>query len=325
MMAEGATERVTWLVAGWNVADELGPFLAAYQTLTDTADELVLAVGGTDGGLAEARAFQRDHPAVSLKVVEQVPGMGKQGALAAAWPQATGTIVYLTDMDCRPADAVARPLLAWIQRGCDAATGPIRPLPAQETMPLVRMQWAALRARDRGGARPSRGLTGANTAITRATIERVGAFGWDAPTGTDYTLAKRVLASGGRIWREPASEMPTRFPERANSYVPKQARWLGTVWRHGRRYGAWDEVRSVGRTLAMPWVAAALLAAGWWWPGAWGVLLLLVAEALRRRAQYAGWAGVPVATATLIASVLVDGVAALEAMRQVAVRRGRWT
>ncbi len=325
MMAGDATGRVTWLVAGWHVAAELGPFLAAYQNLTDTADELVLAVGGTDGSLEHARAFQRAHPEVVLKVVEQVRSMGKQGALAAAWPQVTGDVIYLTDMDCRPTDRVARPLLAWIQRGCDAATGSIRPLPAQETMPLIRVQWAALRARDRGGASPSRGLTGANTAITRAMIERVGAFDWDAPTGTDYTLAKRVLASGGSIWREPASEMPTRFPERVGRYVAKQARWLGTVWRHGRRYGAWDEVRAVGRTLAMPWVAALLLAAGWWWPGAWGVLGLLVALALRRRAQYAGWAGVPVGTVTLMASVGVDCLAALEAMRQVAVRRVPWT
>ncbi len=321
---EGPT-RVTWLVAGWHVAAELGSFLAAYQKLTDTADELVLAVGGTDGSLAAARAFQQAHPEVGLKVVEQVPSMGKQGALAAAWPQVTGDIIYLTDMDCRPTDSVARPLLAWIQRGCDAVTGPIRPLPAQETMPLVRVQWAVLRARDRGGASPSRGLTGANTAITRAMIERVGAFDWDAPTGTDYTLAKLVLAAGGSIWREPASEMPARFPERGGHYVAKQARWLGTVWRHGWRYGAWDEVRAVSCTLAMPWVALLLLAAGWWWPGAWGGLLLLVAEALRRRAHYTDWAGVPVGTATLIASVLVDFLAALEATRRVAVRRGQWT
>ncbi len=326
MTGRDTASRVTWLVAGWNVASDLEAFLAAYQCLTDTADELVLAIGGADGSLEQARAFQRTHPEVVLKLEEQVAGMGKQGALRAAWPLVTGDIVYLTDMDCRPTNDAVRPLLACLQRGCDAATGSVRPLKDQEDRPLVRAQWAVLRAGDRRGGGPSRGLSGANTAIRRAMLEKVGEFSWPAPTGTDYTLAKRVLAQGGSIWREPASEMPTRFPDRPGGYVQKQARWLGTVVRMGCRYSAWDDVRAVGRTLAIPWVVLGALAAGaWWWPGVWSVALILLGEACRRRQHYVRWAGLPVGAAPTLSAVLVDWLAALEAVRQLVVRRPRWT
>lgn len=316
--------RVSWLVAGWNVAADLVPFVDAWRTLSGTAHQLVLAVGGEDGSLARARALQAEHPELALTIVEQTVGMGKQGALRAAWPLLTGDVVYLTDMDCRPSRDVAGPLLALLAGGADVATGPVRPLPEQEAVPLVRVQWAVLRAGDRAGARPAVGLHGANTAIRRAMLERVGGFGWDAPTGTDYTLAKRVLAVGGKVWREPKSEMPTRFPERA-VYVRKQARWLGTVLRYGWHYRALGDVKAVSRTLAWPWVMAALAAGGWWWSGLWALAALLLGDAVRRRAQYVRAMGARVGLGTLTSSVLADWAAGLEAIRHVARRRARWS
>ncbi len=315
---------VSWLVAGWNVAPDLAPFVAAYRTLSATAHELVLAVGGEDGSLERARALQAAHPDLAIAIVEQKAGMGKQGALRAAWPLVTGEIVYLTDMDCRPSREVASPLLALLADVADAATGSVRPLPEQVAIPMVRVRWAVLRAGDREGARPAVGLHGANTAIRRTMLERVGGFDWDAPTGTDYTLAKRVLAAGGRLWREPMSEMPTRFPERG-VYVRKQARWLGTVLRYGFRYRALSDLQAVSRTLVWPWVMAALVAGGWWWSDMWALAALLLADAVRRRAQYVDAMEARVGMETLVGSVLADWAAGLAAIRHVVRRRAQWS
>lgn len=319
------SQRVSFLVAAWNAAAELPGFLSAYAALSCPQRELVLAVGGGDTGFELAAAFQEAHPEANLRLCRQLPGMGKQGALRAAWPLAAGDIVFLTDVDCRLTDDAVARLVSHVANGADAATGTIQPWPEQLTVGLVRMQWAIVRAGHHPGVSPAVGLTGANTAVARSAIVQVGAFAWDAPSGTDYTLAKQLLAAGLTIWCDARSEMPTRFPEGFAIYLSKRARWLKNVWVFGRRYHAEGDVRAVLATLSAPWIMLGFLVWGYWWVGAWGIGLVLAGEAMGRRVSYLARARQPLCLDAAAASVVADWMAAGLACRQLLTHDWRWT
>jgi len=318
-------QRVSFLVAGWNAAEELPAFLRAYVALSCPGRELVLAVGGGDGSFELAAAFQQDHPEANVRLCRQLPSMGKQGALRAAWPLVTGEIVFLTDVDCRLTDDAVARLVHHVAAGADAATGTIQPWREQLAVGFVRTQWAILRATHRANLRPATGLTGANTAVARTAIVQAGAFVWEAPSGTDYTLAKQLLAVGLTIWCDALSEMPTKFPDRFASYLGKQARWLKNVWVFGRRYHAEGDVRAVLATLAVPWVMLGLLVWGYWWVGAWGIGLALAGEAVGRRVYYLVRARQPLCLGAVAVSVVADWLAAGLACRQMLTHDWRWT
>jgi cellulose synthase/poly-beta-1,6-N-acetylglucosamine synthase-like glycosyltransferase len=315
---------VSFLVAAWNAADDIPGFLSAYAALSCPRRQLVLAVGGQDDGLEVARRWARQL-ALPVDLVVQTPGMGKQGALRAGWPLVAGDIVFLTDVDCRPSDDAVAPLVWRVASGADAATGAVRPLPDQVTAPMVRLQWAVRRAGERPHPHATGGLSGQTAALSRTILQRVGAFAWDAPTGTDYTLAKRVLAQGGIIWRHPESQMPTRFPTSWAVYVRKQARWIKNVAVHGLRYGAKRDVASAGATMAVPCAALMLAVAAWWWAPAWVILAWLVAEMAGRRRGYLWSMGHRAPLSVLAASVGADWGAALMALWQAISGGWQWT
>lgn len=259
----GATARplVSVLLPAWNEEGMLGRCLASLLAIEHPSLEIVLCAGGTDATPAIAARAAKDHPA-TIALIEQRAGEGKQAALRRCLELARGPILYLTDADCVVPAATFRALVGAVQApGVDAATGPADPVSEQRTNSWVRHQWATVRAVDRQRGDESTGLLGRNCAVRREAVDVTGGFRTAVPIGTDYHLAKSLLASGRRILWVPAP-VETRYHDRFGPFVRQQSRWLRNILLHGRRFGDRTEVRGVARTIALGW--ALLL-----WPLTW--------------------------------------------------------
>ncbi len=319
--APAAVGHVTFLVAAWNAAEEIPAFVRAFRALSYPDKDLVLCAGGRDGSLEVARALAGPD----LTVVEQRPGEGKQRALRRGFPLARGEVVYLTDVDCRPTDAAVEPLLRAVGAGAQAATGIVRPLPEQEGNPFVLTQWAIVRFQARRAGPTSTGMHGANSVVRRSALEASGGFRQDAPSGTDYTLAKEFLRQGVTIAFRADSEMPTGYPDGLRIYVRKQARWIRNVAVLGAHYRAWGEVRSVATTMALPYGIFVLLLAGLWhWQMA-GLGVLLLLHAFLNRMRYVRAAGARASASGAAGTVAGDLLAALVATRQTLRSQMTWS
>lgn len=318
----GETPFVSFLVPAWNAAADCAEFVEAFRQLSYPDKELLLGIGGDDDGLEIARALASDE----VRIFEQAPGTGKQKMLQQLYPHARGALLYLTDIDCRPNDAAVAPLLARLIAGhSEVATGSIRPLDEQLDVPFVRTQWAIERVVARQTGSSSSGLRGANAALTRAALDASGAFAQPAASGTDYTLAKELTGRGYDIAYLNRSEMPTAYPGDIVTYVNKQARWLRNVVLLGMRYGAWNEVRGVAVTLALPFVLIALLLLGAWLPLLALLALLVVAHATLNRLRYARAGGLPIPLSAALSTLVADLGAGLLATSQIVRGRITWS
>lgn len=302
---------VSFLVPAWDAAEHIPRFHSAFRDLTYSAKELVIAAGGADDSLEAAYA----HAAQDVVVLEQHPGEGKQGALRRSFERCSGTIVYLSDIDSRPNDAVVHALLRQlIEDGADVATGPSRPLDWQLDNEFVRVQWAVDQASQPTATGPSQGLLGRNAVLTRVAVEATGGFANPAPSGTDYTLAKELLRCGYSIVFVPASPMPTEYPPTFHTYVRKQARWVRNVFVLGRRYGAVQEWRAASVTIALPFALIGLAFAGFmgYSPAAF-LATIGVAHALANRSVHLRRARLRASPAAILMHFAADQLAAMRA------------
>lgn len=313
---------VSFLVPGWNCASDLEAFVAAFRALSIANKELILCVGGEDG--SEALAQQLAGP--DVRVVGQRPGEGKQRALQRIAPMAVGEFVYLTDIDCRPDDGAVLPLVERLERGDVAAvSGGVRPRYDQRDNAFVLSLYAIERVGAHRTGLEASGLRGANAVVSREALRRTGDFAQEAPSGTDYTLAKEMRRAGLRIAFMVESEMPTELPGSLGVYVKKQARWLRNVLVLGLRYGQWSEVSAVVVTLSLPIAILVALAAGFAWPPMFLVAVILPAHAIMNRLRYARVSGLKVSSRAVATTVLGDLGAGLVAVRQAVVGRMTWS
>lgn len=267
---------VSFLVPAWNAADDVAGFVEAFLELGYPHKELILCVGGRDGGFKVAQSFRGD----GVKVLEQRPGEGKQRALAKSFLESRGRVIYLTDIDCRLDTASVWRVLEPIIGGREAVvTGLSHPLAYQREVGAVLVHWAVERKAAGLRARPVDGLLGRNCAVTREAVKAIGAFTHEAPTGTDYRMAQRLQAQGYRIWFEPASDVPTAFAWPWAVYVRKQARWLRNVILYAELPRQAAEYGGALFVLATPYVLMSLFLAslvfGSAVPAFLGLLLLL--------------------------------------------------
>ncbi|MCY0899354.1 MAG: glycosyltransferase [Firmicutes bacterium] len=282
------TRSVTFLVAAWNAAEDVEPFVKAFRALNLPSAQLVLAAGGEDGTYERAVSLSD----AQVTVILQRAGEGKQRALANAFPYARGTIIYLTDIDCRPTRDVVNPMLLHLDTAPqEVAAGMVRPLESQVTNRFVLAQWAVYQASRMAESSSVTGIDGRNAAVRRDILVATRALEVPAPSGTDYTLAKELLRRGFVI-RRVCSEMPTEFPPTFGTYVKKQARWLRNVWLLGGRYRALREVRQVALTVTFPLAVVALMLVGVWLHQALALALALVLWSLGNRTIYLKKAGV---------------------------------
>jgi cellulose synthase/poly-beta-1,6-N-acetylglucosamine synthase-like glycosyltransferase len=238
------TPKVSALVAAWNEHDHIDAHIRSFLALTYPDIELILCAGGDDDTLERARRYASER----VIVLEQHPGEGKQRALARCLEHASGELIYLTDADCLYDDeALTRLLAVLINEREVAVTGRFAPLPTQRTHPFICNQWAVdTYARARSGAY-IRGLIGRNAALIRTALIESRALEAVVPIGTDYYLAKRLIAQGQRIRYVHDSIVATHYHAQIRPYMRQQTRWLRNVVVHGRRFGAYDEVTSAIR------------------------------------------------------------------------------
>jgi cellulose synthase/poly-beta-1,6-N-acetylglucosamine synthase-like glycosyltransferase len=278
------TPKVSALVAAWNEAGQIDAHIQSFLALRYPAIELVICAGGADGTLERARRYAGER----VIVIEQQPGEGKQRALARCYAQAGGEIIYLTDADCRfSEDALVRLLAPIVGAGEQAATGTSRPLAEQAHKLLPRYLAAADMAAAIRSPAYVGGLLGRNAAVSRAAIERSGGLDFAARTGTDYQLARRLLAAGIAIRHVGDSCVQSEYPETLGEYRRRQSRWLRNLLLHSRRYGAAGDLRASLQTvvagLAMLLAPLAALLGGWAIVALWAAL---VAHALGAKLRY---------------------------------------
>lgn len=238
---------VSVLVAAWNEAHFIERHIESFLALRYPHKELVLCAGGVDGAFDLARKYE----GTMVKILEQLPGEGKQKALARSLPHTCGDIIFLTDADCLlDDDAFERTIHPLVSEAEQVATGGSSPLPYQLDNPFVLSQAASQLYSSAHMPQYLTGLLGRNCAVVRSLLESSSALAADAPTGTDYVTAKILLASGARIRHVPQSRIATYYPTTVGQYVKQQRRWLRNVVLHGRRFGAVDEVQASLRTSA---------------------------------------------------------------------------
>jgi cellulose synthase/poly-beta-1,6-N-acetylglucosamine synthase-like glycosyltransferase len=251
--------RVSFLVAAWNEEETLQTCIEAIRHLSYPNLEIVLCAGGADR--TWEMASQWSDPRLIL--LEQRRGDGKQKSLQRCLEKAAGDIIYLLDADCLITEAVFERILSPIlNREEEAVTAiPCTPLPEQIRSPFVLSQCASRACTSIYQAEYCSGLSGANSALRRAPLEKAGGFTTQAPSGVDYDLSKRLLRLGVRIRYRADASMPIRFHTRIGPYVRQQARWLRNVVILGMRFRNYREVAAclstslVGLTmLAMPLV-----------------------------------------------------------------------
>ena len=312
---------VTVMVAAWNAAEDIDRFIGAFLCLSYPRLELVVCAGGSDGTWEHMQLHTEDH----IRAVKQESGEGKQRALAKAFRESRGSIIFLTDVDCILTDESLMVRLLPILQGVAAVvTGPYRPLPEQEGQGFVQAQWAAQSATYPKHRGPTRGLIGANTAIRRDLIEESGAFSAVAPSGTDYTLAKQLLQRGHQLWFEPEAPIATVYPETVKAYVRQQARWIRNVVVLGKRYGERSEVRAAAQTMAQPWVLLGCISLGFWHWEFWVTGALLIMQALGNRLIYLRRAGQHLAPRSALQHFAADLWAAGSATWRVVSGQVRW-
>ncbi len=238
------TPRVSVLVAAWEERELLDRHVRSVLGLGYPDLEYVLCAGGADGTYELARRYAR--PGVT--VLEQRPGEGKQVALRRCLEYATGEIVFFTDADCiLGAATFARTIRPLVNGGEVAATGPSTPLTEQRASNFVLHQWAVDLYARAGHGDYVDGLIGRNAAVRADVLRACGELDHPVATGTDYYLARHLLAAGHRIRFVRRSEVQSRFETDPRRYLRQQSRWLKNMVIHGRREGARAQVAAVAR------------------------------------------------------------------------------
>jgi glycosyltransferase involved in cell wall biosynthesis len=226
-------------VAAWNEAQHISKHIESFLALDYPNKELVLSAGGSDGTYLLAKRYAGSE----VKVIQQVAGEGKQGALRRCFEEAKGQIIYLTDADCLlDSETFMGTIGPLIEGGDRVTTGTSRPLENQLRNRLVEYQWYRDVYWQLYQSQEAEGLLGRNCALRRSVLEELAAFDAKVPTGTDYYLGALLQEAGFRIRRVPTA-IQSEYPETSRAYINMWRRWIKNVLIIGPRFGRGGEVR----------------------------------------------------------------------------------
>lgn len=246
--------RVSALVAAWNEADLIEGHIRSFQGLRHANRQLVLCAGGSDGTLELARRFAGDD----VVVLEQLPGEGKQRALARSFAACDGEVIVLTDGDCLFDDTSFEAIIEPIVSGESAVTtGFAEPIAEERDRLFVRFQWLTYVATLPVSPGRRQGVLGRNCALRRDVVERLRPFDVPAPTGTDYVLSMVLMRAGIEVRGVPESRIATRYPLAPRPYLRMWRRWIKNVLVHAPRYGARRELAATLGAVGLAWFTLA--------------------------------------------------------------------
>jgi glycosyltransferase involved in cell wall biosynthesis len=248
---------VSVLVPAWNEAETIKRSIQAFQDLAYPHREMLVCAGGDDETYERAVVAAEGDDRV--RVIEQNEAMNKQAALNACLVDASGDILYLVDGDCVLEDetwnAAVRPIIDGEET---VVTGTSRPLDEQWGQLLPTYQH--VKEEYERARRPQyvRGLLGRNAVVAREAMADLGKFDESIPAGTDYNLAKRLLAAGHEIRFVPNSRMQSEYATSVRGYFDQQSRWLRNVLFLGWE---WEEYKEAQTTVVTCLVGTGMLVA----------------------------------------------------------------
>ncbi|NOY98916.1 MAG: glycosyltransferase family 2 protein [Chloroflexi bacterium] len=221
---------------------------AVYAQSYPRADlEVIIADGlSGDGTRDEIAAFQREHPDLSLQVIDN-PARIIPAGLNRAIETARGEIIVRLDAHSAPYPDYVAGCVAALQEGKGENVGgvwDIRPggdgWLAQSIAVAAAHPLGVGDALYRHATQPALVDTVPFGAFRRSLVERVGMFDETLLSNEDYEFNARVRQSGGRIWLDPA----IRSVYFARTSLPALAR---QYWRYG--YWKWRMLRRYPKTL----------------------------------------------------------------------------
>jgi len=227
--------KVSVLVAAWNEAALIKQHINSFFSLRYPHKELIICAGGSD----ETYSIAQSSATEDVIVLQQTLGQGKQRALRTCFRECTGEIIYLTDADCILDDESFERVIYPIACGEeDACSGGSLPFEDSLCHPLVAIQAACdyVQFTNPDGPQYYPGLLGRNCALRKKVIHSVGEFVSNAPTGTDYLLAKQVSRNNIRIKQVRNSLIRTEYPQKSKDYIMQKRRWHRNVILYSMKY-----------------------------------------------------------------------------------------
>ncbi len=296
-----------------NAARTLPLCLPAMARLNPAPLEIVLVDNGsTDDSLSALHAFQRDHSACAVRVLEE-SRRGASAARNAGIRAAKGEVVAFTDADCSPDPAWLGQLIKpFADPAIAGSAGRVLAAPTRATVELFSalytLQSSDTPARYDHWTPWEGGFPTANFAARKVVLEKLRGFDETVSIyGEDYDLCARIYAQGGAIAYVPEAVASHHHRTTVCGMV-RQAFGFGRshpylLRRHAGR-GLWLELPR--RSFVLPrfplpvWVdlasadkkvLAVLLVSAWYGPALWllAPLALWLTMQSYDRARRRGW------------------------------------
>jgi glycosyltransferase involved in cell wall biosynthesis len=285
------------------------------QTYSPTEIEVVIADGmSTDQTRDEIAAFQRDHPNLQLRVVDN-PKRDIPAGLNRAIEAAQGAILVRLDAHSEPrSDYIERCVYA-LEAGLGDNVGGIWEIRPGGSGRLARAIAVAAAhplgvgdAHYRVGGEAQAVDTVPFGAFRRSLIDEIGAFDETLLSNEDYEFNVRVSQAGATVWLDPA----IRSVYYARASLPALAR---QYWRYGfwkvrmlLRYPHTFRWRQLSGAFVLTWLGLGLLSI-WFVFARWlllaegiiylSALLIAGIQSARKEQDWALLLGVPLAIATM--------------------------
>ncbi len=283
---------VSLIVPCYNEAHTIPLLLRALYTQTYPLErlEIVIADGmSSDGTRAAVADFQRQHPDLNLRVVDN-PRRNIPAALNVALGAARGEIIVRMDAHSVPHPQYVAHCVADLQAGRGDNVGGVWDIHPGAPGPVAR--GIALAAAHRFGVGDAR-YRYADRAQAVDTvpfgafycrlIARIGAFDETLLTNEDYEFNARIRQSGGVVWLNPAIRATYYARPTLSALVRQYARYGFWKWRMLQRYPETLRWRQALPPVFVLGIAVLSLLGIWWWFARWllalqlGTYLLLLA------------------------------------------------
>lgn len=276
--------RVSIIIPCYNEQATIRQLLQAIfqQTYPRAEMEVVIADGfSEDGTRDEIFAFQKDHPDLIVRIIENV-ARSIPSAINCAIRASQGEFIIRMDAHSRPYPNYVERCLSALDSGLGENVGGVWQIQPGGASWMAQSVAAAaahpLGVGDAGyriGAQPSVVDTVPFGAFRRSLIDKVGPFDESLLSNEDYEFNARIRQSGGRVWLDPG--IVTVYYARSTLRELARQYWRYGYWKFRmlRRYpGTLRWRQGLPPLFVASLFGLALLS--WWPPAGWLLALELV-------------------------------------------------